>query len=246
VTQSEKSIRTGEWLFRWRSYLPLVLLVLIIPALMDYSYPFGSHAWKLAWELFSFMTAMFGLAVRAYTIGYTPKNTSGRNVIKQVADSLNTTGIYSILRNPLYFGNFFMTLGVIMSIRHGWLCLVYSLVFWLYYERIIMAEETFLSGKFGKEFDDYRARTPAFIPDIRLWRPPVLPFSFRNVLKREYSGFFGIIAAFTVMDCIGGFIVEGRFVIDPVWAVLFLFGLVVYLTLLTLKKKTRVLHVEGR
>jgi len=246
VANSEKSVRTGQWLFRWRSYLPLALLVLFVPAFRNYSYPFGSHTVERVWELFSFIIALFGLTVRAYTIGYTPKNTSGRNIKKQVADSLNTTGIYSMLRNPLYFGNFFMTLGVVMSIRHGWLCLVYSLVFWLYYERIIMAEESFLSSTFGKEFEDYRARTPAFVPDIRLWRPPVLPFSFRNVLKREYSGFFGIIAAFTIMDIVGGFIVEGRFVFDPVWAGLFLFGLMVYLTLLTLKKKTRVLHVDGR
>ena len=40
-----------------------------------------------------------------YCWAYT-KNTSGRNTHDQVADSLNTSGIYSIVRHPLYVGNF--------------------------------------------------------------------------------------------------------------------------------------------
>jgi hypothetical protein len=48
------------------------------------------------------------------------------------------------------------------------------------------------------------------------------------------------------MDIVGDYLIEGELELDPVWAVIFGFGLVVYLTLRTLKKRTRLLHVEGR
>jgi hypothetical protein len=63
---------------------------------------------------------------------------------------------------------------------------------------------------------------------------------------REYSGFFGVIATFTIMDMAGDYIVERKFVFDSVWMTILISGLLVYITLRTLKKKTRLLHVEGR
>ena len=47
-----------------------------------------------------------------------------------------------------------------------------GLVFWLYYERIMLAEEEFLRARYGKAFDDWAARTPAFLPNFRHWVPP--------------------------------------------------------------------------
>jgi len=133
-----------------------------------------------------------------------------------------------------------------MFAHHFWLTLVYAFGFWLYYERIIMTEEEFLLQKFDKEYEAYVARTSAFMPNIKLWHKPELPFSFRTVMKREYSGFFGVIASFTALELIGDYIVEGRIVFDPLWVGLFCFGLSVYLVLRTLKKRTRILRVEGR
>lgn len=242
----EASVKSGQWLFRWRSYLPLVLLVVILPEFDDFAYPFRSHSYQFAWEMICFSLSLFGLFVRAYTVGYTPKGTSGRNTKNQVADELNITGIYSITRNPLYLGNYFIMLGVTLLVRDWWITLIYTLAFWLYYERIIMAEESFLKNKFRQVFEDYAARTPVFIPNFKLWKPPVLYFSLRNVLKREYSGFFGVVAAFTILQYIGDYIVAGRLMLDYVWIGLFTFGMIVYITLRTLKRKTRLLHVEGR
>ncbi|MGB8874133.1 MAG: hypothetical protein WCC75_12145, partial [Desulfobaccales bacterium] len=44
--------------------------------------------------------------------GLPPRGTSGRNTQGQVAETLNTTGIYSLVRNPLYLGNFLIWLGL--------------------------------------------------------------------------------------------------------------------------------------
>jgi protein-S-isoprenylcysteine O-methyltransferase Ste14 len=237
---------SGAWLFRWRSYLPLVLIAVIIPAFKNFSYPSDSHSYYLAWEMFCLSISLFGLFIRGYTIGHTPNGTSGRNTKRQVANTLNTTGIYSVTRNPLYLGNYFIILGVAMFVRVWWVSIIYTLIFWLYYERIIMAEEFFLKNKFGKKYEDYLSRKPAFIPNFKLWQANTLPFSLRNVLMREYSGFFGVIATFTIMDMAGDYIVERKFVFDSVWMTILISGLLVYITLRTLKKKTRLLHVEGR
>ena len=180
------------------------------------------------------------------TIAYVPKRISGRNTKSQKADSLNITGMYSLMRNPLYFGNFFMFLGVTLFVRLWWVSVIYGLAFWLYYERIILAEEAFLKEKYGKDYVDYAKDTPAFILNFNNWKPPSLPFSFRHIVKREYSAFFAMIASFTVLEFIGDYIVTGKIIIDKVWLWLFLGGFVVYITLRTLKKKTRILHVEGR
>ena len=92
--------KSGNWLFRWRSYLPLLLLGLSLASLRDFKYPGGSHVWDLVWELGSSVVGFLGVALRAYAVGCAPHRTSGRNAREQIADSLNTTGPYSVVRHP--------------------------------------------------------------------------------------------------------------------------------------------------
>jgi hypothetical protein len=68
----------------------------------------------------------------------------------------------------------------------------------------------------------------------------------RNVLRREYSGFFGLIATFVILEIVSDYEATGSLRWDPVWAGIFAASLVIYLVLRTLKRQTRVLHVEGR
>jgi len=154
--------------------------------------------------------------------------------------------MYSITRNPLYLGNFFMIFGITMFFREWWCSTIFVLSFWLYYERIIMAEESFLKKAYGKRFEDYLEQTPVFFPKLSLWAPPTLRFSWRNTLRREYSGFFAVIATFTLLEFLGDYVVSGTMVVNRTWAIIFICGLFVYITLRTLKKKTKLLEVKGR
>ena len=64
-------------------------------------------------ESIALYIGLFGVLLRLYTVDFTPNNTSGRNTSEgQIADELNTTGLYSLTRNPLYVGNFFMWMGL--------------------------------------------------------------------------------------------------------------------------------------
>ncbi len=240
--------RQGTLLFRWRSYallifLPLAFMVVIRPEPVEVT--FGETV-DLAWEIACLLIAFVGLGVRIVTIGFTPKNTSGRNTHTQVADTLNTTGMYSVVRNPLYLGNSIIYMGFALFSQTYWFVIIMFLFLILYLERIIAAEEAFLRDKFGSEYIAWAARVPAFIPDFSLWTPPPLPFSFRNILKREYSGFFGIIAAIVLFDYAREAIAEGETHIGLGWFALLSVGAVVYVVLRSLKRHTELLDVPGR
>jgi hypothetical protein len=120
------------------------------------------------------------------------------------------------------------------------------LIFWLYYERIIFAEEKFLEEKFGEQFVNWARQTPPFFPKWGNWVKPDLKFSVKTVLRREYSGFFAIIASFTGLELLQVRFSQGRWELSAVWLGIFGAGLAVYLSLRFLKKRTTWLQVEGR
>ncbi|MEJ0100782.1 MAG: isoprenylcysteine carboxylmethyltransferase family protein [Pseudomonadota bacterium] len=236
----------GTWLFRWRSYLPLLLVALFLLALRDYHYIGDSEELDDLWELVCLVTSFLGLGIRAFTVGYAPRGTSGRNTRKQIADTLNTTGLYSVVRNPLYLGNFFMGLGPAMFAGLWWLVLIYMLAFALYYERIIFAEEAFLRERFGEVWIQWAERTPAFFPRFRQYVRPQLSFSWRTVLRREYNGLFGVVSALFVLEVVGDLAYLGHFELDGDWLWLISASFMLWVVLRVLKKYTHVLDVDGR
>ena len=238
--------KAGNWLFRWRSYLPLVLVGLAIPAAQDSARRSGSYPGAADWEMLCLAIAFLGLAVRVLTVGYVPVGTSGRNTLKQVAATLNATGMYAVVRHPIYLGNFLMWFGVSLLPRCWWFTLITVLIFWLYYERIMFAEEGFLFEQFGEQYREWAARTPAFIPKFSNWVRPNLPFSLKSALSREYSTFFTIIALFTFFNGLMAWFSRGTPVPDRFTVTLFVIGLLTYVAMRFLKKRTDLLRTEGR
>jgi protein-S-isoprenylcysteine O-methyltransferase Ste14 len=238
---SDLFVKHGRWLFRWRSYLPLLLAPIIVGAMLRFAYPHGSLLMDDLWETVCALTTLVGIAVRVYTVGHAPWGTSGRTTKRQAAKSLNVTGAYSVLRHPLYLGNFFIWLGIAMATLNLTVVIVFTLAFWLYYERIMMAEEAFLLERFGDRFKDWAARTPAFLPKPSLWVPPAHAFSWRRVVRSEYTGVFAVIAIFTLIEVIGDSAAGGATGIEPGWAVLFGLGAVAYLAIMYAKRGTHLL-----
>jgi protein-S-isoprenylcysteine O-methyltransferase Ste14 len=238
--------KSGRWLFRWRGYLPLLFVAIIAASLTQFHFIGNSEAEFEDWEIVCLGIALFGLAIRALTIGFTPANTSGRNAREQRAERLNTTGIYSVVRHPLYLGNFFIWLGIALVPLDWRVVLACVCLFWLYYERIIVAEEAYLAERFGEQFDQWARTTPAFVPDFRRYRRPDMRFSLRNVLKREYPAFSGILFTIFFLEVFSDYEVLGRWQFGDFWIGLFLVAVSVHLVLRAIKKHTRLLHVPGR
>lgn len=249
----ETMLQHGHTFFRWRGILPLLF---IGPAILAFRE--SVHIENIIGDtpedlfvLFSFIVSLSGLAIRAITVGYIPGSTSGRNTTEQRADHLNTSGMYSIVRNPLYLGNFVIILGVMLSMKVWWLCLIFTLFFFIYMERIILVEEAYLHEKFGKRYDDWRKKTPAILPNFKLWNAPDMEFSWKTVLKREYPGFLAIGTVFLATEMITDLIFEGEsfkewIAEDMIWPITYGIMLTIALTLRYLKKKTNILKVKGR
>lgn len=224
----------------------MLLLVLIVSQLRGFQYPHHRRSLDLDWESACLFISLLGLAIRIHVVGHSPAGTSGRNTHAQVADRLNTTGMYSTVRHPLYLGNFLISLGISMFPRLWWLVLVCLLVFWLYYERIMFAEESFLKKKFGNEFENWAARTPAFVPHLGLWKRPASSFCLRTVLRREYSGLLAIAAVFLLLDFVSDLAADRAVEADPFWLAFSGAALAIYVTLRFLKRHTHVLQAPGR
>jgi len=241
----EEFVRSGNRLFRWRSYLPLALVALFLVAMRGSAA--GDRDDLFAWWKFVCLAVSFvGFAIRAYTVGHAPRGTSGRNTRTQVAETLNTTGIYSTVRHPLYLGNFFMALGVSLYAALWWLALIFVLVFWLYYERIMFAEEAFLQETFGEEYMAWAAETPAFIPNLRQYRTSDLPFSIRNVLRREYNGVFAVVVAMFSLEVVRVWSPERGVAVGPSWIWIVGVTLVFWVVSRSVKRHTTWLDVAGR
>ena len=244
----EQFVRQGSWLHRWRSYLPVMIMPLLLLAARDGEYfesNFGPAVDSL-WESLCIATAFAGLALRFLTVGFVPAGTSGRNTRSQKAVSLNRTGLYSVVRHPIYVANYVIVLALLMFAQSLWLVVAGSFAYWLYYERIMLAEEEFLRSRFGLDYARWAAVTPAILPRLRLWIRPELPFSMRAVLAREYSTLLAVVLMLTLMDVLSA-IFDGEVVLlDRGWLVFLLSGTAIYLVLRTIKKHTRWLHVVGR
>lgn len=240
----EEFNRSGNWLFKRRGYLPVILLVAAIVCLAFRDYT--TYKTIYCRDIIYLVVSLSGLSVRILTIGQTPKNTSGRNIAGQKAEILNTTGIYSLVRHPLYLGNFIIWLGISIFLESIMFVLLFILVFWLYYERIMFAEEFFLREKFGQAYLDWSENTPAFLPRFRNWKASNLRFSWKNVLKREYNGFVNIFITFTILDFARNYFSSGKPYPSVLWRYLIGAAIIIWFILRTLEKNTNLFRLEGR
>lgn len=126
------------------------------------------------------------------------------------------------------------------------LATIVLLICWVYHERIIYSEEAFLERTFGDEFRTWAKVTPAIIPRLSGWVKSALPFSWRHAVKREYRGLFGLLSVFFLLELAGDRSVRHELEFDPYWTFLWLLGLLCFVAVRILHKRTTLLDVNGR
>ena len=185
-------------LFRWRSYMPLVLVPLFVLSVADdrAPTPFGMGSRSVS------LVALSGLLVRALVVGTAPHGTSARGTRRPTAESLSTRGAYSIVRHPLYVANTLVALGCALLSGTWYLPMIVLLLSFIYHERIAAREEAFLQTTFGDSFRAWASDVPAMIPSFGRYQPPEVPFQARRVIVQESHGLCAIGTAFLVLDTI--------------------------------------------
>lgn len=238
----EELKRQGDFLFKNRSYLPLIILGIGLAVYIHTEYFEIETPDTLFSESFEYVClgiSLLGLLIRIITVGHTPKNTSGRNTTEgQLAEELNTTGIYSVVRHPLYLGNFFMWLGVAMLTENAWFSIAFVFFYAFYYERIMYAEENFLRNKFGQTYLSWAREVPAFVPSLKNYAKAKYSFSLKKVLKKEKNGLCAVFLLFWIFDLVGDFVEKEPFEFETgFWFYGAIITTSIYLILKVMKKR---------
>ncbi len=106
-----------------------------------------------------FTLAVIGQAWRIYAAGVIYKN-------KQLA----TTGAYSLVRHPLYLGNFLILVGFTLACANWVVVLAVLFFFWFYYPAAIKYEDSKLERIFEDRWRAWSAETPAMFPTRFAWK----------------------------------------------------------------------------
>jgi protein-S-isoprenylcysteine O-methyltransferase Ste14 len=190
-------IAFGNFIFRWRDTIFSIIMIapFIWMALAAPPGLFGGLNEDLAITIAGLLVMTLGQSVRIITIGYAYIKRGGLN--KQIyAETVVRRGMFAHVRNPMYLGNLLIVTGAVIGINIRWFFLA-LLLFYFIYACIILAEENFLSGKFGADYQNYLKTTPRLIPhQLNKWQESIadMDFTWRRVLKKEHSSIFLVYA----------------------------------------------------
>ncbi len=126
-------VTIANCLFRIRAAIATVAFVLMVLVA------------KPIHSLAAHMLVLCGLAIRIWAAGYVGMHARKREF---VGDIVVRNGPYRLFRHPLYAGNFFLVLGVIIMYNPpAWLSAIYVTLFVIMYATIVLGELEHLRGK---------------------------------------------------------------------------------------------------
>jgi len=193
----DEMARSGKRLFFVRGlyiYTIIAIGTVIVWHGDDYG-PFDDAGANRLWFWIALGVAMLGATIRVVTSGFAALGTSGRAKVAAEASELNTTGPYSLVRNPLYVGRILNFTGLAMLTGSWVYGVIVFLLAILIYERISVYEEEYLRSRFGDDHAHWAATVPGLFPRFAGWVKPKYPFWWRRMLWREQNKIFLLVTA---------------------------------------------------
>jgi len=187
-------LKVGNFLFKHRSFTPIPLIIFVFVIFK----PVNLQEKNILINLSGIIISFFGETIRIIAVGYSFTGTSGRETFLR-ADALNTTGIYAIVRNPLYMGNFLMFIGIVIAFSNVYAAFVFALFLILQYYFIILSEENFLQEKYGESYETYCRQVRRIIPTFKNYKRNRNPFSLKKVLFKENDSIFNMLLMFLLV-----------------------------------------------
>ena len=228
----EKLKQIGNFAFRYRGYQQLLYTIVFLSQI--------KHFYKIpdnmAFEFSCVAIVILGLIIRILTVGFVHQNTSGRNVSGQQADELNTTGIYSILRNPLYLGNYLVVLGIRALSQSFTVIVLNSLIFMSIYVPIILVEEAYLSAKFKEKYIDFAKKVNCFIPSFKNFVKPNRKISYSMIIRREHDTWLTSFVGLGLLELVMEYCSHDYIFLNIQWQIMLLVVAIIWLIAKTVKK----------
>jgi protein-S-isoprenylcysteine O-methyltransferase Ste14 len=150
-----------------------------------------------SWEVFTnpvtamvigFSVTIIGQVIRIVTIGlvYIIRGGKDRRVY---AEELVTTGIFNHCRNPLYVGNILILVGLGIASNSLIFMAIFTPLFLIFWQAIVLAEENYLRGKFGAQYDAYCSRVNRWLINFNGLGKTMrsMEFKWKRVIIREYN-----------------------------------------------------------
>ncbi len=192
--KGNNKVEIGNFLFKKRGILPTPFILLLL-ILGDSPYSIKFLSLKIA----GIIVAVIGEIIRFSVAGFAPEKTSGRGM-KIEASQIVDYGLYSVVRNPLYLGNFLIFSGFLIFSSNLFLLIFGIIIFWVYYYFIVLAEENYLLNKFGKSYEEFLNRVPRFLPKSFKIKKPPHKFNLEKALLREKDTIFIWVISFFLMN----------------------------------------------
>ncbi|MCX6251498.1 MAG: isoprenylcysteine carboxylmethyltransferase family protein [Bacteroidetes bacterium] len=147
-----------KWLFYSSKASMVITWIFLIAKAVD---P-GLGLWAIPSIISWFATILTVIASFILILAFAGLGTSLRVGLPNSDAALKTKGIYSISRNPIYLGGFILSIASLIYFPNQ-----VNLVFVFYaifiHHRIILAEEKFLSVRFGQEWEEYTKKVRRYL-----------------------------------------------------------------------------------
>jgi len=225
----------SEFFFRYRGLIPFLVIPVIF--FLRIRYLGGSKLFDELVDLCGLFVALIGEAIRVIAIGYGASGTSSRSKYAK-AFQLNTKGLYSLTRNPIYLGNILMAVGIAIIWGNPLFVLICFGLAMTFFYIVILHEEKILDERFSAEYASYKERTPKLFPRFTRYIPGDIKFNWRRVLRKEYDTIFLIFVVCYTVEIYEELIVEHNLTADAWFASGFVLCLfIVWLLIKAWKKK---------
>lgn len=135
-------------------YLAIFLLAIVIQKILPLNKVFFYTATsKIIGLVFILIGLFFNFPALLQFI-----KTKNTVVTVKPANSLQTKGIYSVSRNPMYISLLLIYTGLSFLIGNWWNLVLLPFLFLVVQEYIIKREERYLDRRFGQEYTDYKSQ----------------------------------------------------------------------------------------
>jgi protein-S-isoprenylcysteine O-methyltransferase Ste14 len=185
ATMSEET-PAGAWLFRYRSFLPVPLALLLLLVRRG-----ESHARGVL--LSGVLLVVAGQGLRLWAVRHI--GTISRTRTTRYGP-LMTAGPYAVVRNPLYVGNWLLWTGFAVWSRLLWMVPIAWAVFFVQYRAIARWEAAFIRSKYHAAYDAYARQVRAWMPrwPTRAALAPVAPLHpWRDVFFSERGTLLAVV-----------------------------------------------------